>query len=56
MEPNYVELACGAYRDALALAMLGMTDHANAQLAHANRYAALALESTRGARRLTPNQ
>lgn len=52
MEPNYVELACGAYRDYLALAMLGYAEHANAQMRNANRYAALALASTEGACRL----
>jgi len=49
MEPNYVELAQGAYRDALALAMLGHTDAANVQIRHANDYAARALASVNGA-------
>jgi hypothetical protein len=45
MEPNYVELAIGAYRDAIALAMLGQTDAANVQIRNANDYAARALAS-----------
>jgi len=50
MEPNYKELAIGAYRDAMELAVLGHMTEANRQIANADRYARLAIESAIRAR------
>lgn len=50
MEPNYKELAIGAYRDAMELATLGHVTEANKQIANADRYARLAIESAIRAR------